>query len=405
MNAREALRRVRRLGNAQGRRQLAATLARRAEGRLGPDLLSAYMRPEDLADPARAVLPVPAERPPRTRPLEIAWVTTPPGPGSGGHTTMFRMVEALESAGHRCRIVLYDPYNPTNTDLAARRAIIRASWPRVRADVRGLADGLVDVDAAIATAWQTAHALARHGGAPMRRLYFVQDFEPLFYPRGAESALAELSYGFGFRTIALGHMVAGHLRRELELEPDVLPFGCDTEVYRPLGRADRRGVVFYTVPGAARRGFLLTVLALERFHALHPEQPIHAYGGHERMRLPFPVVWHGRVRPTELNALYNQARAGLAMSFTNISLVAEELLAAGCVPVVNDSTDARADLPSAHVVWTRPSPEALARALSALVMAPDAEARAAAAAADVRRGWGPAQRGIVDIVENEVYRP
>ena len=123
------------------------------------------------------------------------------------------------------------------------------------------------------------------------------------------------------------------------------------------------------------------------------------------MRLPFPVVWHGRVRPTELNALYNQARAGLAMSFTNISLVAEELLAAGCVPVVNDSTDARADLPSAHVVWTRPSPEALARALSALVMAPDAEARAAAAAADVRRGWGPAQRGIVDIVDNEVYRP
>src|SRR5674476_687997 len=88
----------------------------------------------------------------------------------------------------------------------------------------------------------------------MRRLYFVQDYEPLFYPRGTEAALAELSYRFGFRTIGLGDMVAGHLRREIGIEPDVVPFGCDTDVYQLSDVQNRSGVVFYTAPGAARPG-------------------------------------------------------------------------------------------------------------------------------------------------------
>jgi hypothetical protein len=237
----------------------------------------------------------------------------------------------------------------------------------------------------------------------MRRLYFVQDYEPLFYPRGSESALAELSYTFGYRTIALGDMVAGHLRRDIGIDPDVLPFGCDTDTYHSSGGGARSGVVFYTMPGAARRGYLLNLLALEQFHREHPDQPIHAYGGTRESRLPFPVVWHGRVSPDELNALYNHSIAGLAMSFTNISLVAEEMLAAGCIPVVNDSLDARADLPNSHVAWTQPVPQAIAARLGELVDAVDRDSRAAAAAASVRHGWAPAQTGLLRIIEDEVY--
>jgi hypothetical protein len=91
------------------------------------------------------------------------------------------------------------------------------------------------------------------------------------------------------------------------------------------------------------------------------------------------------------------------MSFTNISLVAEEMLAAGCIPVVNDSADARSDLPNPHVAWTSPTPQAIAARLGALVSAPDLQARAGAAAADVRHGWGPAQDGFLRIIEDEVY--
>jgi hypothetical protein len=198
-------------------------------------------------------------------------------------------------------------------------------------------------------------------------------------------------------------MVAGHLRREIGIDPDVLPFGCDTDVYHDDGATDRSGVVFYTVPGAARRGYLLNVLALEQFNREHPDQPIHAYGGARPAGLPFPVVSHGRVTPSELNALYNRSISGLAMSFTNISLVAEEMLAAGCIPVVNDSADARADLPNPQVAWTSPTPQAVAAQLSALVTAPHRHIRAAAAAASARQGWGPAQAGVLRIIEDEVY--
>ncbi len=397
---RGALARLPNLATYDGRRRALAKVIREMTTRLGPDLLDASLRPEDICDPSLVHLAHPAARPETSRRLRITWVTTPPGAGSGGHTTMFRMVEALEAAGHECTLALH---NPHRSDLLERARIIREGWPSVRARVAGLPDGLDGADAAIATAWQTAHALARHGTAPMRRLYFVQDYEPLFFPRGTEAGLAELSYRFGYRTIALGEMVAGHLRREIGIDPDVVPFGCDTDTYRITGSQARSGVVFYTVPGAARRGYLMNLLALERFHHTHPQQPIHAYGAERRTRLPFPVVWHGRVSPVELNSLYNTCVAGLAMSFTNISLVAEEMLAAGCIPVVNDSSDARADLPDAPATWVTPTPDAVAAALRRLVDASDIAERASLAARSVRHGWAPAQAGVVRIVEDEVY--
>lgn len=398
--ASQYVRRLSDLRHPASRQELLGGVLRRLDERLAPDLLAVSLRPDDIRDPGLVHLPVPATRPDRSRRLKIAWVTTPPGKGSGGHTTMFRMVEALETAGHECVLALH---NPHGSDVSDRTQIIRDGWPAVRARVASLPEGLAGADAAIATAWQTAHALARYGSTPLRRLYFVQDYEPLFYPRGSEGALAELSYRFGYRTIALGDMVADHLRREIGLDPDVVPFGCDTDVYRFSGAPGRSGVVFYTVPGAARRGYLLNLLALEQFHHEHPDQPIHAYGGTKQVRLPFPVVWHGRVTPAELNALYNRSIAGLAMSFTNISLVAEEMLAAGCIPVVNDSADARADLPNPYVAWTSPTPAAIAARLGALVEGGDRPGRAAEAAASARRGWGPAQTDVVRIVEDEVY--
>jgi glycosyltransferase involved in cell wall biosynthesis len=240
-----------------------------------------------------------------------------------------------------------------------------------------------------------------------RRLYFVQDYEPFFFAHGFEYALAEDSYRFGFRTIALGHMVARHLADKVGVKADVVEFSCDTDVYHLAAdaAAPRAGVVWYARPGASRRGYALSVLALEAFHAQHPEQPIHVYG-ESPVGLPFPVVHHGRLTPQELNELYGQVVAGLAMSFTNVSLVAEEMLASGVVPVINDSPDARADLQNEHAVWARPTPRGIADALAAALVAPDPAARAAAASASVRRdSWRDTAARTADIVEDEVRGP
>lgn len=350
----------------------------------------------DIADSTRLDLATPSTPVPAGRPLRVGWVMTPPSPGSGGHTTIFRMVKALEDVGHTCELILYDRFGG---DPARQAEVIRRTWPWIRASVRGEQQPGADLDVCLATSWQTAHVLARRPWTT-RRMYFVQDYEPYFFPRGAEYALAEDTYRFGFPIVAIGHMVADVVGNEVGVPATVAPFGTDSSVYRLENRGARNGVVFYTKPDVPRRGFQLGVLALEDFHRRRPDQEIHLFGD-DVPDLPFPATRHGRLTPVELNRLYNRTRAGFAMSFTNISLVAEEMLASGTIPVVGDSWLARADLGNPFVSWGAPTPGGLADALIDAVSGDDA---AVDAAASVRGDdWAPAQKVLVEAVEQTAY--
>ena len=92
--------------------------------------------------------------------------------------------------------------------------------------------------------------------------------------------------------------------------------------------------------------------------------------------------------PDKLNTIYNQCNAGLSISFTNVSLVALEMLAAGCIPVVNDTVQVRIDLNNPFVRYTPAYPSALASELEAIVDARDFESVSRAAADSVHtRTW------------------
>ena len=89
------------------------------------------------------------------------------------------------------------------------------------------------------------------------------------------------------------------------------------------------------------------------------------------------------------------------MSFTNISLTAEEMLACGCVPVVNGDEDARADLSSPYVAWAASTPGGIAAALSRAFNArPDPAEVAASARVD---DWSESGAALVDLVEQAAY--
>src|SRR5690242_17014843 len=102
--AREAWRLLR----DDGPRRLAQRVSRVAYNRLDAGSLEFPLDFDDVADSRGLSLATPAPRPAPGTPLTVGWVCVPPGPGSGGHTTMFRMVEAVEAAGHRCVLYLYD---------------------------------------------------------------------------------------------------------------------------------------------------------------------------------------------------------------------------------------------------------------------------------------------------------
>ena len=344
------------------------------------------VRVEDLMESRNVSLTAPTWR--AESALRIGWVCAPPGRGSGGHTTLFRMVEEAEARGHVCTLFLYDK---NSDDVARHEPVIRRYWPQIRAEIRSATGRIEGIDALVASSWGTAHVVAKRAPSTVNCFYFIQDYEPYFYPRGALYALAEETYRFGFTNIALGEMVASRLLHELGIVADaIVPFGCDTSDYRLLPRdaaaTPRAGIVYYAKRTVDRRGYLLAKLALEDFHRRHPEQEIHIFGD-TVSGWPFPVTNHGSLSPTELNVLYNQTIASLALSFTNISLVAEELMAAGNVPVLNDHPFSRADLSAPHAIWAPATPSAIADGLSSAVTATDVDGRAQLLAETVRKDW------------------
>ncbi len=378
-----------------GRQSLHARLAARLSSRVAPSFSQHHVLAEDILGASRTA-PQPTPRP-SGRPLRIGWIVTPPIPGSGGHTTAFRMVEELQLAGHRCELLLYDVFGGS---VEERTGAIRAGWPHLDVEVRSLDSGLDGLDACVATGWQTAYALsARSRGLDLHRFYFIQDYEPFFYARGYEYELAEATYRLGFHMIALGEMIEEHLGA-LGVPCSRVPFGCDTDDYTLLAPRPRSGVVLYARASTPRRGPLLAMTGLEEFHRRRPDVPIKVFGPQERASFTFPVDWQGRLTPGQLNELYNSSVAGLGLSFTNISLVVDEMLAAGCVPVVNDSHDGRLVVRSPHVRWVEPTPAALADALTAVVDEPPTDF--AAMAASTNPSWRVTRERFAAVVTDSV---
>lgn len=405
----ERLQQTRRLLSSEGPAGIAMRLRERAANALAPH--GSRRLPIDREDLLRAAeiaangwrLPDPALARPGD-PLTIAWVCVPPRAGAGGHTTMFRMIAALERVGHTCVVYLQDQHG---WELEQHLRTIRTWWPWAHAEVRDLAGGIEDAHAIVATGWGTAYPVLA-SPAKGARCYFVQDFEPSFYPAGSEALLAEATYRFGFHGITAGRWLARRLHRDYGMQAEHFDFGCDLEMYgldRSLdAERDRTGICYYCRPSTPRRAFELAVVTLDLFATRHPEVDIHLYG-EPAPGLPFRATNHGLLTPHQLGALYNRCIAGLSLSATNVSLVPHELLAAGCIPVVNDAEHNRIVLDNPHVAYAPATPFDLSNALCELVEQPVGErvARAERAAASVgATTWEEAGRQVERILRGVV---
>ncbi|MEU5696797.1 glycosyltransferase family 1 protein [Actinosynnema sp. NPDC020468] len=390
---------VRRIVADQGVKQLGARALRNAAKRLNADAEVFPVRLEDVraADVSLrrpvVVPPVPADGT-----LTVNWVSTPPSPGSGGHTTMFRLIEHLESVGHTCRLYLYDVYGSRAVD---HIPTIRSAFPGFRGEILDVTEGMADAHAVFATAWMTAYPAFTDPCAG-KRFYLVQDYEPWFYPVGGLSGLAENTYRMGFHGFTAGRFLAEKVRADLDMPADWFDFGCDTDRYHLKDGVKRDGVVFYARRLAPRRAIEIGLLALEVFAERHPDVVIHTYG--EKIGSIGPNhVDHGLVSPDALNDIYNRCYAGLTLSMTNVSLVPHEMLAAGCVPVVNDAPHNRTVLDNDHVVYAPATPHDLARALSAVVSTPDFDQVAKVSSASVSgRSWEAAGHELEKVLRREL---
>lgn len=319
--------------------------------------------------------------------------------------TLFRFIKYLEEAGHTNRIYLHLPGNRGNIDEV--RAIMGDSFPKLKAEMQWLRDDtdMSPADGIFATSWETAYPIY-NDRTNAKRFYFVQDFEPYFYPVGSLSVLAENTYKFGFFGITAGGWLAKKLRSDYGMQTEHFNFGSDKDTYRFENRHDRKEIVFYARPYTERRGFEMGIMALDLFHKKHPEYTINFFGYDvSNYNLPFPYNNLEILEHNQINELYNRCAAGLVMSLTNMSLLPLELLGCGTIPVVNDGENNRLVSSNKYIRYCPNDPISLANALSDIVTRDDLPKYSAKAADSVEGvGWEESGKKFVKIVETQMRK-
>ncbi len=312
-------------------------------------------------------------------PLDIAWVMSPPGETSGGHQNLFRFIDFAEKAGHKCTVYFYDS-DPAAQDISVVQSMLTESksYPNITAEIR-----VYDRDAGVhagtqalfATGWETAYPVFLDK-SPARRFYFVQDFEPGFYPLGTESLLAENTYRFGFHGITAGGWLSHKLSTEYGMSADSFDFAVDKTHYSVTNTGRREEVFFYARPVTPRRAFEFGLLALKDFSEMRPDVTINLGGWDvSSWSIPFKYTNLAAMDITELNDVYNRCAAGVVLSLSNMSLLPLELMSSGVTPVVNDGPNNRMVSDNPHIEYVQPSPLAFANKLVEILDRPDAVER------------------------------
>lgn len=315
--------------------------------------------------------------PQAARPNTLLWFIPDFNIGSGGHQTIFRTIWHLERMGWESGIVIVSPSVHATAE-AAHHDICAHFFP-LKAKVYVGFEGLPNSEFVIATGWQTAYPVRAVVG-PVKKLYFVQDFEPSFYPTGTESVLADNTYHFGFFGITAGGWLARKLKAEYGMQTHPISFGVDHELYRQRPRREPhiKRVFFYARPPTPRRAFEFGLLVLEAVSRKLPDtQFILAGWDVGDYHIPFPHLAAGVITPEELADVFSQCDAALVMSLTNLSLMPLEVMAAGCAVVSNRGECVEWLLHDDVALLTDPTLEALSDALCRLLQN-DAERQALA---------------------------
>ncbi len=268
--------------------------------------------------------------------IVVSWVIPPLGPGSGGHLDIFRAIDLLSGMGLKHRVYIYGGNEGIpSSDL--KKTVkeyygIYLGQNEIYANVRKMRY----TDAIVATSWITAYIVRNFDNA-VSKFYFVQDFEPYFYPMGSEYCFAENTYKFGFRGITAGDWLAQKLREEYGMETQAFSFSYERELYHPGEKKDDvNRVFFYARPYTERRAFEMGVLALEKLAEEIPDLEV-IFAGQKLIGYDFKFKYKdmGIMHLDELSDMYAQCDLCLVLSMTNLSLLPMEIMASNSVVVSN----------------------------------------------------------------------
>lgn len=304
---------------------------------------------------------------PGETPLVLNWIFPEPIPGSGGHTDIIRMINLLSSFGHQNNAYVVPGRDLWYQSELEIRQYLQREFGELRAQVFKWKGGpMVESDAVVLTHWTTAYMIDEVDNTS-QIFYFVQDWEPFFFPMGTEYLRAEQTYKMGFSCITLGSWLTERLTDWYEADADYFDFAVDHEIYypRPVTKSEQPRICFYARPSTPRRLFPLGVEALQLVHEKRPDVEIVFYGVSDaelrRRRVPFPHTNLGILSEEELAELFSASDIGIVLSSTNCSLVPPEMMACKCAVIdLNRDTVKGVLEHRENAMLAEPTPEGIA---------------------------------------------
>lgn len=298
---------------------------------------------------------------------KIAWVMPHPGKGSGGHRTIIQNVNALIRAGYECDIFVEEDGVSTSQMVKDK---INEWYEPCDAGVYVGFDIKKNYDLMFATGWQTIDFVRKLSAK--KKAYFIQDFEPWFFPMGDQYIITENSYRYGFLPVTIGKWLAHKMQSEYNTPAEYFDFGADINVYKPLENVEKENAIcFVYQPEKPRRCDYIGLKALKLVKEVRPDVQIYLYGSNMPANFEFECENLNIIPVKECNELYNKCKVGVCMSASNPSRIPFEMMAAGLPVVELYKENNLYDLPDEGVLLAEPTPEGIASSIIYLLDNPD----------------------------------
>lgn len=299
---------------------------------------------------------------PDSNPFKIAWIISPPSKGSGGFRTICSKAAYLESRGFENHFFILPGAEAYKSPRRVLTEIVE--WfSYAPASVEVASHVSPDFDAVIATAWNTAEYASLQNCK--NKLYFIQDFEPWFYPRGEKYYLAEQSYRFLLRPITMGKWLSKKVSPYYGFNVPFCRFGVDCDIYRVTSekRASKTVCAIFQ-PEKDRRLSNMLLEAARLVIQVDPGITFELFGSGEGPRLLEPnIQLNGVLSMEDCAKLYASCAVGVSLSASNPSRIPFEMLACGLTVVELNAENNRWDYPEGSLFLADPSPMGIASAV------------------------------------------
>ncbi|WP_353948651.1 glycosyltransferase family 1 protein [Sporolactobacillus sp. Y61] len=269
----------------------------------------------------------------------ITFVTTGIIPYDGGQTTMLHLGTELSKRGFDVYYLSYLPQSRKEMEIDAE--FNYSGYQGTCLDVSHLASHQSDIW--LGTLWESVYVFK---DKPGYKAYFVQDYEPYFYPYGDRFYLSFKTYELGLHMISLGPWCAQMIREHCRITSplDVIHFPVDVANYPYSPRnfmayknKKEINLAVYTKVDSPRRAPISIQIILNNCIELFRDQGYTlniTYFGSDKSESFINGRNVGRLTKKQLKELYLASDFGIAPSMTNFSLVTYEMMSVG-LPVID----------------------------------------------------------------------